>query len=296
MKNLLKAILADGQATVTIEDSTEMVQKAIETHALSPVAAAALGRTLTMTSMMGASLKNETDYLSVTIKGDGPLGSIVACGNADGCVKGYVDNPQAMTESVNHKLNVGAAVGKNGKITVIKDLGFAEPYIGTGRLVSGEIAEDFANYYAVSEQQPCLVALGVLENPDGSCASAAGVFVQVLPFAEEETLQALEAIAAKLGNVSGIMQNDTPRGVLQRYFGELKPEITEEKETAFRCDCCRERIDRVLLSLGEKDVAEILAQQGKLEIVCHFCNKKYEYTQEEAERLLASAKCGGEKS
>ncbi len=292
MDRLIRAIL-DKKATVTVLKSTDMVNEAIRIHGLSPVAAAALGRTLTMTSMMGASLKNETDYLSVTIKGGGPIGSIVTASDKSGNVKGYVDNPQVESELNSlGKLDVGKAVGSDGKLTVIKNAGAKIPYVGASALVSGEIAEDFASYFVQSEQQPSAVVLGVLIAPDGKCRSAGGLFLQTLPFCDEDEIVKLENVVNKVANISKLMENNTPETFLQTYFSEFEVQTVEQKDVGFVCDCNRDRIDRLLVSLGEKEAQKILQDEGKIEFMCHFCNRKYEYGEADAEKVFRLARKG----
>ena len=292
MDRLIRTIL-DKKATLTVLKSTDTVNEAIRIHGLSPVAAAALGRTLTMTSMMGAALKNETDYLSVTIKGGGPVGSIVTAAGKSGNVKGYVDHPEIESAlNASGKLDVGKAVGKNGKLTVIKNVGAAAPYVGSSSLVSGEIAEDFAAYFVQSEQKPSAVVLGVLIDPDGTCRSAGGLFLQTLPFCEEEEILKLENAVARTANISKEMEKNTPETFLEKFFTDFEIQTVEQKEIGFLCDCNRGRIDRLLVSLGEKEARRILEEEGKIEFVCHFCNRKYIYREADTEKVFRLARKG----
>lgn len=286
MAEIFNGLVCDGDIAVIVIKSTDIVNKAIGYFSLSPVAAAALGRTLSMTAIMGYQLKNSDDYLTVVINGGGPIGTITATAAAGGNVKGYVDNPQ--TESfINDKgkLDVRRAVGTDGGMTVIKNIGLKEPYVGTSKLVSGEIAEDFANYFATSEQTPCGVALGVKIAPDGSCVSAGGVFATVLPGADEQSISRFEKVFSPLSNVSALMEGISAAEFADKVFGELGLKKLEEATCAYVCDCSREKIDKVLVSLQKSDIDELIAERGEIEVVCQFCNKKYIYTKEQAYKV-----------
>lgn len=286
MARIFKALVCDGQIALTVIKSTDIVNKAIGYFSLSPVAAAALGRTLSMCSIMGYDLKGEHDCVTVIINGGGDVGVITATAAAGGNVKGYVTNPAAESFINEHgKLDVRRAVGTNGKITVIKNLGLKDPYVGTGELVSGEIAEDFANYFAVSEQTPCGVALGVMIERDGSCSSAGGVFATVLPNADDEAISRFEEVFGKLSNVSALMRDKTAEQFAEEHFGMLGLEKTNEGSCAYVCGCNRKKIDKALLSLQKQDVDELVAERGEVEVVCQFCNKKYRYTKEQAYKV-----------
>jgi molecular chaperone Hsp33 len=265
-----------------------MIDKVQKLHETSPVAIAALGRTLTATSIMGLMLKSEKEKITITINGGGPLGPIVVVGNSKGNVKGYVSHPD--TESTNlypGKLDVGSAVGKDGSITVVKDLGLKEPYVSSYQLVSGEIAEDFAAYFTFSEQQPSGVALGVLVDVDYTIKAAGGYIVQVLPDIDEDTLTKLEDKLASLEPITSIIQNKTtPEEILDYILGDLEPTILESYDVDFICDCNEERLEQVLMSIGEDDLREITEEDKKAELVCHFCNKKYNFNEEHLRRIL----------
>lgn len=285
---VIRATAASNKIRVFIADTTAMVDKVQNLHQTSPVAIAALGRTLTATSIMGLMLKSDKEKITVTINGGGPLGQIVVVGNAKGNVKGYVSRPN--TESTNlypGKLDVGSAVGKNGSITVIKDLGMKEPYVGSYPLATGEIAEDFAAYFTYSEQQPSGVALGVLVDVDYSIKAAGGYIIQVLPDIDEETLTKLEDKLTTLEPITSIIEKGlSPEEVLDYILGDMEPTILETYDVDFICDCNEERLEQVLISIGEKDLREITEEDKQAELVCHFCNKKYHFDEQHLTRLL----------
>ncbi|MBU5677026.1 Hsp33 family molecular chaperone HslO [Alkaliphilus sp. MSJ-5] len=285
---IIRATAASNKIRVFVANTTAMIDKVHKLHETSPVAIAALGRTLTATSIMGLMLKSEKEKITVNINGGGPLGPIVVVGNSKGNVKGYVSHPN--TESTNlypGKLDVGSAVGRDGSITVIKDLGLRDPYVGSYPLVTGEIAEDFAAYFTFSEQQPSGVALGVLIDVDYTIKAAGGYIVQVLPGIDEETLTKLEDKLASLEPITSIIEKkSTPEEMLDYILGEMEPTILESYEVDFICDCNEERLEQVLISIGEKDLREITEEDKKAELVCHFCNKKYQFNEEQLRKLL----------
>ncbi|MBC8531520.1 Hsp33 family molecular chaperone HslO [Gehongia tenuis] len=290
MDKIISASLAGGDAVVMLAHGPELCERARQIHGLSPVATAALGRTLIMSVMMARSLKNESGSLSATIKGNGPLGGLVTVAYPDGTAKGYVNNPDVeLPLNGRGKLDVGGAIGE-GTLTVIKDIGMKKPYVGKVELKSGEIAEDFAWYLALSEQKPGIVSLGVRVDTDGSVLDAGGVWVQPLPGCKETTLDSLEAIAPLLSNVSNLFEGHTVEEVLDNEFGFLDAQVLETFVPAFRCDCSRERIEQVLISMGEAEIRDILEKQGEAEVTCHFCREAYKFSGPELEALLASAK------
>lgn len=282
---LVKAIIQNSLIVSAIE-SKDIVNKAIKIHNLSPVAAAALGRALTMAALMGEELKNPQDYLTATIKGGGPLGTITVCADGSNHVKGTVTNPVVETVvKENGHLDVGNAVGKNGQLTVIKDIGLKQPYVGTSKIVSGEIAQDFAYYFATSEQQPCGVTLGVgLKN--NACKSAGGVFVQVMPNCDAELLNKVETIMYAMDEMSYQFDGSSARKVVERFFGEFNPVFTVEKQVSYKCDCSKRKINRLIKGLGKKEAQSILDEVGKVEVCCQFCGKKYVYLQEDVNKLF----------
>ena len=291
MDKILHITLADGQARAMVAVTTDLVEAARATHDLTPTAAAALGRTLTISAIQGAMLKNASDSVTVTIRGGGPIGPVVCVARADGKVKGYVGDPHVdLPLKSNGKLDVGGAVGSTGHVTVVKDLGLRDPYVGQTRMVSGEIAEDMAFYLTVSEQTPSLVSLGVLCE-GGHVLGAGGVLIQPLPGCSEEVLQRLEALAPHLAGVSTMVRElGSAETLAERALAGFAYTVLQETSPAFLCDCSRERIERALLSMGETELRDMIAEQHGAQVSCHFCNKTYDFTEQELLTLLREAK------
>ena len=245
-----------------------------------------MGRTLTMAALMGKEFKNKEDYLTVIVDGNGPLGRITVCADGDGHVKGEIINPVAETvvKSDGH-LDVGGAVGRDGTLTVIKDIGLKQPYVGTSKLVSGEIAQDFAYYFAESEQQPCGVTLGVGLN-NKRCTSAGGVWVRIMPGCPSDVLDRVETIMYAMDEMSYQFDGSTAQQVISRFFGELDPVFTESAEVCYKCNCNKRKIDRVVRSLGKQEATDILDEMGQIEVCCHFCGKKYVYDRDSVDKLF----------
>lgn len=266
-------------------NSRNLVNEACQKHQTSPVASAALGRTLTATAMMGAMLKRDEDRISIIIKGDGPIGGIITEGNGKGEVKGYVYHPQ-IESHLNYlgKLDVGGAVG-NANMTVVKDLGLKEPYSGQVPMLTGEIAEDLTYYFAVSEQTNSVVILGVLVDVDYSIKQAGGIIIQVLPDAKEEAIDKLEEQLKDFGNLTDKLEKgQSIEYVIETLLGEV--EYMDQTPVNFVCDCNKDRMERALISVGKKDLKEIAKEDGKAELVCPFCNDKFVFSKEELEDMI----------
>ena len=288
---VIKATSGNGQVRAYVGITKNLVQTARDNHNTIKVATAALGRTLTATTMMGLMMKNDNDELSVIIKGGGPIGTILTTADSKGNVKGYVQYPDLNGVQVedypNGKLNVAGAVGKEGYVKVIKDLGLREPYVGSYPLVSGEIAEDFTHYFALSEQTPSVVSLGVLTT-ETTVEQAGGLIVQLMPDATEETISQLEKNVAKLKSVTTMLSEGmTPDDILNVVLEGLDPKILDICDVKFDCNCSKERIKKVLISLGRETLTEIIEEDKQAEISCHFCNSAYHYTEEELREILA---------
>lgn len=290
MDYMLRAIDKKQTFRIFMIKSTNTVETARIHHNTTPTASAALGRTLTAGLMMGYMMKNKNDKLTININGGGPLGTILVVADNGGNIKGYVDNPNVdLPLKENGKLDVGKAVGTNGKITVMTDIGMKEPYVGSTDLVTGEIGEDIAMYYWLSEQQQSAVALGVLVDRDYHIKSSGGFIVQPLPFIEEEDLTKLENALGKLNSVSDYFDNDEDiEDIAKKLFSEFEIEVTDKIPVGFKCDCSEERMEQALISIGKKDLQQIIEEDEKIETVCHFCNKKYLFEGDNLQNILNS--------
>lgn len=286
---VLRAIAGDGQVRAFIADTTNMVEKARDLHKTTKVATAALGRTLTATSIMGLMMKNDGDKLTVILKGGGPIGSILVTSNSKGIVKGYVSNPNVEVEDYpNGKLNVAGAVGQVGVIRVIKDFGLKEPYNGAYPINSGEIAQDFTNYFAMSEQTPSVVSLGVYTKED-EVEYAGGFIVQLMPDATEEVISQLEKNIAEIPSVTDMLKSGCkPEDMLERVLVGLNPKVLEKNEVTFDCDCSKARMAEALISIGKHSLTELLEEDRGAEVGCQFCNQKYNFAEEELKELIDS--------
>jgi molecular chaperone Hsp33 len=287
--SIVRAITTDGAIKASAITGTGLVERARQIHRTLPVATAALGRTLMGASMLGNQLKEEQGSVTVRIKGGGPLGTITAVSDHMGNVRGYVQNPLVdFTEKAPGKLDVGAAVGSDGTLTIIKDLGLKEPYVGTIGLLSGEIAEDLALYFVESEQIPTACALGVLVGVDQSVTSAGGYLIQLLPGAGEEAIAGIERGVAKVGSVSHALEGGmTARELLSAVLEEFQLEFLEESPVEYRCYCSRERVSAALISMGRQELEDMIREQGEAELTCQFCDRVYHFTREELEALLS---------
>jgi molecular chaperone Hsp33 len=281
--------MAAGQSVrFFITDSTEIVEEARRLHHLSPVAAAALGRVLTGASLMGIMLKNDTDTLTFQVRGNGPIGVLLAVSDDTGSVKGYVAHPEVdLPLSETGKLDVGGGVGSEGDMILIKDFGLKEPFIGKVRLVSGEIAEDLAAYFMYSEQQPSIVSLGVFVGPDGCVERAGGLIIQPMPFADDSVIDDLEALAAAMPPMTELLAGSADMETLIAIaLAGFDTEITDITETHYHCDCYREKFERGMMSLGVQELGQMIEEDGNAEVQCHFCNKKYHFSKEDLAALV----------
>ena len=286
-----KFLAYEGKISVICADTTKLVEEARITHDLSPVVTAAFGRMLTITAIMGNEMKSKKDRLTVQIKGNGPIQMMVATANNFPQVKGYVANPYVDIELNEFgKLDVGRAVGQEGFINVIKDIGLKDPYIGISPLTSGEIAEDFANYFVNSEQKQSAVALGVLVDKNG-VKSAGGYLINVMPDATEEEISKVEQAIFKAGAMSKMLDEKLSlEEIAKRITGDKNIKIIENTVTPiYKCDCSKEHMAEGLASIGKTQLQDIIETEGKAETVCHFCNKKYEFSKKELEDILSAA-------
>lgn len=287
---IVRATAADNQIRAFAATTRDMVETAREHHETSPVATAALGRLLTAGAMMGSMMKNDTDMLTLQIRADGPLGGITVTADAHGDVKGYVLNPDVMLPPKNGKLDVGGAVGI-GLLNVIKDMGLKEPYVGQTILVTSEIAEDLTYYFANSEQVPSSVGLGVLMEKDNTVRRAGGFIIQLMPFAEDKTIDKLEENLKKVTSVTELLDKGyTPEQLLEELLGNLGLEITDTIPTRFYCNCSKERVEQAVVSIGRKDIQEMIDEGEDIEVKCHFCNTAYKYTIDELKEIIKRSK------
>lgn len=301
MSKAMIAVDKSGSYRVYVTVTTDLVQEAVSIHDTTPVASAALGRVLTAAGLMGIMLKSDEDKLTVNFKGNGQARQILATAHGDGTVKGYIANPYVdLPLKENGKLDVGGALGE-GELTVIKDLGLKGPYMGTIALVSGEIADDLTAYFYISEQQNSSVALGVKVERDLSIGAAGGMIIQMLPGAEEAAVDALEEMIGKMEPLTtsisrvmeetpGLSQSGIVRRLMEEIFADMpekyRLQALEEREIRWECDCSRERMARALATIGKEDMREIIEEDGKAELQCHFCLKKYDFSRQELTEIL----------
>ena len=287
---IVRATAAQGQIRAFAATTREMVETARKAHNTSPVVTAALGRLLTGGAMMGVMMKGDKDVLTLQIKCDGPIHGLVVTADAKGNVKGYADQTDVMLPAnAQGKLDVGGAVG-SGILSVIKDLGLKEPYVGQTQLQTGEIGDDLTYYFASSEQVPSCVGLGVLMERDNTVKRAGGFIVQLMPDATEEIIEKLEANLAQITSVTGLLdQGDTPEMILEKLLGNLDLEILDRLDTRFYCNCDKVRVGKVLISLGKKELQSMIDEGKEVQLNCHFCNTDYTFSVEELKELLALA-------
>ena len=288
---IIRATAANDQIRAFAAVTTQMVETAREHHNTSPVATAALGRLLTAGAMMGSMMKGEKDVLTLQIKAGGPLQGITVTADSQGNVKGYVGNPDVcIPANSKGKLDVAGAVGP-GFLNVIKDMGLKEPYSGQVMLQTCEIAEDLTYYFATSEQVPSAVGLGVLMNKNNTVRQAGGFIVQLMPFAEDEVISRLEQNVQKINSVTSLLEEGhTPESLLEKVLEGFDMQINEKTDTRFHCNCTRERVEKALISIGRKELNEMIQEGKPIEMNCHFCNTNYTFTVEEMKEILRKCK------
>ena len=272
----------------TAVDTTDIVAAAEQIHTTSAVVTAALGRLLTAASMMGNMLKGKDDNITLRVNGNGPTGSLIAVSDYNGDVRGYVQNPVVeLPLNDKGKLDVGGAVGKDGLLYVLKDLGLKEPFSGSIPLVSGEIAEDITSYYALSEQIPTVCALGVLVNPDLTVKTAGGYIIQLLPAAGEDTIEKLEANIKNMKPVTTMLNSGmTPEEILREALSNFEVEVLYEQEISYKCNCNKERVTKAIISLGKEEISNMAKEMPEINVDCHFCDKVYKFSSDELNNLI----------
>ncbi|MEH2959385.1 Hsp33 family molecular chaperone HslO [Candidatus Merdisoma sp. JLR.KK006] len=288
---IVRATAADNQIRAFAITSRDLVEKARQIHNTSPVATAALGRTLSAGAMMGSMMKGEQDLLTLQIRGDGPLGGITVTADSKAQVKGYVNEPAVLIPAnAKGKLDVSGAIGR-GMLQVIRDLGMKEPYAGQTELQTGEIAEDLTYYFATSEQIPSSVGLGVLLNRDNTVRQAGGFIIQLMPYTEEKVIDALEKRLAAMSSVTELLDRGlSPEGILEDLLGEFGLTVNDTVPAAFSCSCSRERVEKAIISIGSKEIRDMIRDGKPIEVKCHFCNEAYTFTIEDLKEILNKAK------
>ncbi|HIV17139.1 MAG TPA: Hsp33 family molecular chaperone HslO [Candidatus Alectryocaccobium stercorigallinarum] len=288
---MIRGTAADDKVRIFAVTTRDLVEKARQIHNTSPVATAALGRLLSAASMMGPMMKGDKDLMTLRIKGDGPIGGITVTADSKGNVKGYPENPNVLIHAKpNGKLDVSGAVGK-GYLTVIRDLGLKEPYVGQVDLVSGEIAEDLTYYFTTSEQVPSSVGLGVLLDKTNFVKQAGGFIVQLMPDVSDEVISTIEKNLSGVKSVTSMLEEGmSPEDIAEKLLNGLDLRILEKIPVGFNCNCSRERMAKAVISLGEKEIKEMIKDNEPIEINCHFCNSSYEFAVDELKEMLKAAK------
>jgi molecular chaperone Hsp33 len=284
---IIRAMAAEGSIRAFVATTRQMVQTAREIHDTSPVVSAALGRTMTAAAMMGLMLKGEDDLITIQIKGDGPMKGVVVTADHKANVKGYVHQPHVeLPLNQKGKLDVGGCIG-SGMLSIIKDMGLKKPYIGQVPLVTGEIAEDLTYYFFHSEQTPSAVSLGVLVDRDTSIKQSGGFIIQLMPNAEEHIIEKLEKQLAIIPSITEMMdEGNTPEQILEKVLDGLNPYILDKVPTQFYCNCSRGRVEKALISIGIKDLQEIVEEEKKATLHCHFCNKEFLFKEQELRDMI----------
>lgn len=285
---LIRAIAKDGQVRILVATTTNMVNEGVKIHKCAPTAAAALGRMLTAGSLMGALLKSDKDVVTLKISGGGPVNGVTVTAYSNSHVKGYIGNPSADLPANNlGKLDVSGIIGKDGKLLVIRDMGLKEPYIGQVPIYTGEIGDDLAYYFTVSEQTPTAVGLGVLVDKDLSIKHAGGLIIQMMPGADEMLADLITFRLQDMGSITKFMsEGKNAEDILNFLFDDMGLKILDTIEPRYECDCSREKVERALISIGKKELEKICAEEKNEELKCHFCNKTYEFTHDEIEEMI----------
>ena len=287
---IIRGIAADGQIRAFAASTKNLCEEARRRHNMSPIATVALGRLLTGGAMMGTMMKNDADIVTIQIKGDGPIGSMTVTADPKGRVKGYVANPQVMLPLKNGKLDIAGALGI-GVLSVIKDIGLKEPYVGDTILVTSEIGDDLTYYFANSEQVPSSVALGVLMNKDNTVEQAGGFIIQLMPDATEEVITKLEESIKQIKSVTELLENGmTPEDILRLILKDMNFELLDTIDTEFYCNCSKDRVSKAIMSIGAKDIQEMIDDGKPIEVNCHFCNTNYTFTVDELKEMLEVVK------
>ena len=287
---MIRATAADGQIRAFAATTKEMVETAKNAHNTSPIATAALGRLMTAAAMMGSDLKGEGELLTLRIEGDGPIGGLLVTADGKGDVKGYAFNPDVMLPpNAQGKFDVGGSLGL-GVLSVIKDIGLKEPYVGQTQLITGEVAEDLTYYFATSEQVPSSVAVGVLMNKDNTVRQAGGFIIQLLPGASDEIIDRLEAKLSGISSITSLLDaGKTPEEILTDILGEFGLEILKKMPVQFHCDCERSRVEKAIISIGRKEIQDMIDEGKEIEVNCQFCNKHYKFSVDELGEMLKKA-------
>ena len=287
--SILRAMTRDGSARIHVINSKEIVNTMISYHNTTPLATATLGRLMTVTSIIGCMMGEKEDSVTVMLGGDGPAGRVLAVSDYIGNVRGYVDEPGVdLPLRSDGKIDVGGAVGCDGTLTVSKDIGLREPYVGSTNLISGEIAEDFSAYYVESEQIPAACGLGVLVDTDCSIRAAGGFIVQLMPGAPDGLIEKLEDNIFFMDQLTTILAEDGAEAVIEQVMKDLNPEIVERHSVEYRCYCSRERVTRALISMGREELDAMIKEQGEADLTCQFCDNVYHFTKEELKTLLTN--------
>ena len=282
---IVRATAAGGQIRVFAATTRNVVETARQHHEMSPIATVALGRLLTGGAMMGTMMKNDSDVVTIQIKGNGPIGAMTVTADSKGRVKGFVANPQVMLPLKDGKLDIAGALGL-GVLSVIKDIGLREPYVGDTILVTSEIADDLTYYFATSEQVPSSVGLGVLMNKDNTVEQAGGFIIQLMPDAKEETIEKLEARIKEVKSVTQLLEEGmTPEEILEHILGDMGLEILDKTPTEFYCNCSKERVAMAIMSVGKDEIDQMIEEGNPIEVKCHFCNTAYNFSIDDLKHL-----------